>query len=184
MKTSGVSHVILGALRHGPRSGYEIKQLVDKSTRFFWAASYAQIYPELRRLADAGLIVPAGEPSDSRRRVRYRLTPAGRAQLERWLRSPAAGYELRDEGLLKLFFADAVPRRDAHVLTRQLQAERQAILDRLREIERTLPEDVPTSHVDVLRYGIEFHEWVVAWCARLADRLDSDEGDAEEGTSR
>ena len=33
----------------GKRTGYEIKSLGDVSTRFFWAASYGQIYPELRR---------------------------------------------------------------------------------------------------------------------------------------
>ena len=42
--------VILGLLSIGPRSGYDIKAVVDRSTRFFWAASYGQIYPELRRL--------------------------------------------------------------------------------------------------------------------------------------
>ena len=36
-------------IRNGRRTGYEIKQLVDVSTRFFWAASYGQIYPELKR---------------------------------------------------------------------------------------------------------------------------------------
>ena len=51
--------------RPGPKSGYEIKGLVDRSTRFFWAASYGQIYPELRRLSDAGLI----EGTRSRRAV-------------------------------------------------------------------------------------------------------------------
>src|SRR2546421_8408 len=40
--------VILGMLRLGKRTGYEIKQIVDVSTRFFWAASYGQIYPELQ----------------------------------------------------------------------------------------------------------------------------------------
>ena len=43
-------------LRIKPMSGYEIKQAVDQSTRFFWAASYGQIYPQLRRLESEGLI--------------------------------------------------------------------------------------------------------------------------------
>src|ERR671926_490438 len=56
MRAGGVAYVILGALRAEPKSGYEIKRLVDKATRVFWAASYGQIYPELRRLRDDGLI--------------------------------------------------------------------------------------------------------------------------------
>ncbi|MBA2475636.1 MAG: PadR family transcriptional regulator, partial [Actinobacteria bacterium] len=37
MRATAVSYVILGALRGGPKSGYDIKQLVDNATRFFWA---------------------------------------------------------------------------------------------------------------------------------------------------
>ena len=44
--------VILGMIALGNQTGYDIKQLVDKSTRHFWAASYGQIYPELRRLEE------------------------------------------------------------------------------------------------------------------------------------
>ena len=46
---SAVTPVILGLLSGAPRSGYEMKAIVDRSTRYFWAASYGQIYPELRR---------------------------------------------------------------------------------------------------------------------------------------
>src|SRR4051812_24633320 len=52
---SKTAYVILGMLRLDRRTGYEIKSLVDVSTRFFWAASYGQIYPELARLEDGGL---------------------------------------------------------------------------------------------------------------------------------
>src|SRR5437588_784579 len=54
--------VVLGMLRMGKRTGYEIKQLVDVSTRFFWAASYGQIYPELKRLDAQGLVVGTPQP--------------------------------------------------------------------------------------------------------------------------
>ena len=43
MAHSNTAYVILGMLSWRPMSGYEIKSLVDKSTRFFWAASYGQI---------------------------------------------------------------------------------------------------------------------------------------------
>ena len=47
MRVGGVEYVILGTLARRPLTGYEIKQVVDHSTRFFWAASYGQIYPDL-----------------------------------------------------------------------------------------------------------------------------------------
>jgi DNA-binding PadR family transcriptional regulator len=55
MELSATGKVIVGMLAARPRSGYEIKQLVDTSARFFWTASYGQIYPELKRLEKAGL---------------------------------------------------------------------------------------------------------------------------------
>ena len=110
MELSPTAYVILGMLAWRPMSGYEIKALVDKSTRFFWAASYGQIYPELRRLAEAGLIEGKASPQGGRQRNVYRLTRAGQRELEAWLGVDAGGFETRDEGLLKLFFAEARPR--------------------------------------------------------------------------
>ncbi len=107
MELSPTAYVILGMLGWRPMSGYEIKSIVDKSTRFFWAASYGQIYPELRRLAAAGLIEGKASPQGGRKRNVYRLTQAGRKQLRAWLDTDPQVYELRDEALLKLFFANA-----------------------------------------------------------------------------
>ena len=75
MELSPTAYVILGMLGWRPMSGYEIKSIVDNSTRFFWAASYGQIYPELRRLVAAGLIDGKASPQGGRRRNVYRLTP-------------------------------------------------------------------------------------------------------------
>src|SRR2546430_14401550 len=69
--------VILGMLRLGKRTGYEIKQIVDVSTRFFWAASYGQIYPELKRLEERGLVGSRSEPTGGRAPTRDRPTAPG-----------------------------------------------------------------------------------------------------------
>src|SRR5688500_1392437 len=102
---SNTAYVILGLLDAAPRTGYEIKQTVDNSTRFFWAASYGQIYPELRSLRDAGLVESERDDTGGRKRAVHRLTPAGREALRTWLAEPAAAAEYRDEKLLKLFFS-------------------------------------------------------------------------------
>ena len=168
MELSPTAYVILGMLSLGPRSGYDVKAAVDYSVRFFWAASYGQIYPELRRLSDAGLVEGRPEPQSGRRRTVYRLTAAGRRALHEWLAEAPETFETRDEGLLKLFFADASPETAAATLDAK-RAYHEAKLTQLRAIEAT---GKPAGHVAVvLRYGIESSEWMVDWCAREAERL-------------
>ena len=105
MDLSATAYVILGMVSREPRSGYEIKALVDKTTRFFWAASYGQIYPELKRLSEAGLIEGSDASQGDRKRTVFAITADGEAELKDWLRKPPQTAEMREEGLLKLFFA-------------------------------------------------------------------------------
>ena len=182
---SSVGKVILGALHGGPRSGYEIKRLVDHSTRFFWAASYGQIYPELRRLEADGLVVGASEPRGGRARRVYRLTAAGADALTAWLTDDRMEHALRDEALLKLFFADALLPGRAVEVVRAMREERETRLERLREIEASLPPGAGGFRVVVLRYGIEFHEWMVEWCRETERRyVDGAIHETEEASAR
>ncbi len=171
MDLNPTAYVILGMLRHEPRSGYEIKQVVDNSTRFFWAASYGQIYPELRKLAKAGLVEGESKPTGERKRTVYRLTRAGREELRRWLDEPPEVFEMRDEGLLKLFFADAAKEGKAIEIIEARRRFHEQKLQKLREIEpfaAAAPDPFPHQ---VLRYGLEFSEWVVDWCERAREEL-------------
>jgi DNA-binding PadR family transcriptional regulator len=172
MELSSTAYVILGMLGWRPMSGYEIKSLVDKSTRFFWAASYGQIYPELRRLAAEGLIEGKASPQGGRRRNVYRLTPAGRRELQEWLGVDADVFELRDEGLLKLFFADAVGPEAAIQALDSKRREHERVLARLEEIEATGRPDGSASLV--LRYGIECNRWQAKLCERTRREVEND----------
>ena len=168
MELSATAYVILGMLAWQPMSGYDIKGIVDKSTRFFWAASYGQIYPELRRLAEAGLVEGEAEAGSGRRRNVYRLTTPGREALEDWLAEEPQTFETRDEALLKLFFASAAPETGATSLDAKRHYH-EAKLKQLRAIEAA---GRPSGFTGlVLRFGIESSEWTIEWCAREAERL-------------
>jgi PadR family transcriptional regulator AphA len=173
MELSPTAYVILGMLGWRPMSGYEIKSLVDKSTRFFWAASYGQIYPELRRLSAAGLIEGKASPQGGRQRNVYRLTPAGRKELRVWLGVDAEVFELRDEGLLKLFFADAAGDEAAIQALDAKRREHERVMARLEEIEATGGPDGFAALV--LRYGIECNRWQAEWCERTMRELEEEE---------
>jgi DNA-binding PadR family transcriptional regulator len=172
---SPTAKVILGLLRLRPRSGYEIKQHVDRSTRFFWSASYGQIYPELRRLEDERLVEGAEEATGDRARTTYRLTEEGRRVVREWLREPPKTFEMRHEGMLKSFLADALPPSERAQRLLDMRDQHLEKLERLREVEADIPvEGRQGSAYTVLRYGIEFNEWTAEWCERAARRLASE----------
>jgi DNA-binding PadR family transcriptional regulator len=161
---TATARVILGMLALGKHSGYEIKQLVDRSTRHFWAASYGQIYPELRRLEARGLVVGRPEPSGGRARMVFELTDQGAAALASWLRSDSESlFELRDEGMLKLFFSDtdAPERRVNHV--RAIRARHEHKLAQLRGIEAGIRRGMPGPYL-TLQLGIAIHGCIIEWC--------------------
>jgi len=171
MDQTAVTPVLLGMLSLGPRSGYDIKAIVDRSTRFFWAASYGQIYPELSRLEREGLVESEDASNGARRRRVYSLTDAGREALADWLLGRTVTIELRDESLLRLFFADALPREQALMLLegrRRGHEEYLAVV--LRAIDERPGEDPPFVDL-VLRWGVAFNEWGAQWCSEQLERL-------------
>jgi len=175
VKLNPTAYVILGMVSHTPRSGYEIKALVDSSTRFFWAASYGQIYPELKRLAEAGMIEGSDAPRGERKRTVYAITPMGQEVLRKWLREAPATFEMREEGLLKLFFSDALAPEEAIATLRTMREHRLGVAERLHGIEPQAQEKLEESGdpypLMVLQGGIEFNEWFAHWCERMETRL-------------
>lgn len=171
MELSATAYVILGVVRWEPRSGYEIKAIVDNSTRFFWAASYGQIYPELKRLSEAGLIVGSERPTGGRKRTVYEITADGEEELRAWLRQAPQTLETRDEGLLKLFFAGALPREEAVEILRAMRKQRLAIHERLQAIKELKGDIEDPFPKIVLESGLEFTKWYADWCERMEARL-------------
>jgi DNA-binding PadR family transcriptional regulator len=171
MQKTAVTPVVLGLLSLGPRSGYDIKRVVDRSTRFFWAASYGQIYPELKRLEAEGFVEGEDAPNGARGRRVYKLTDAGRQALEDWLLGSETTIEYRDESLLRLFFGDALPREQALELLEGRKRGHEQYLEVLRAIA-ALPGGKDPDFVDlVLHWGIDFNEWGARWCEEQLQRL-------------
>lgn len=169
---SPTAYVILGMVREQPRSGYEIKAMVDSTTRFFWAASYGQIYPELKRLAEIGLVVGSDAPTGGRRRTVYEITADGEEELKAWLRRAPDTFETRDEGLLKLFFAAALEPEEAVQIVRAMRDHRLAANAKLRAMKPHAEAAGKDGYpLIVLESGLEFTEWFADWCERAEARI-------------
>jgi PadR family transcriptional regulator, regulatory protein AphA len=174
------ARVILGMLRLGAETGYDIKRAIDNSTRFFWGASYGQIYPELRRLEERGLVRGRPDPRGGVKRTSYSLTATGEDVLQAWLTDRESyTFELRDEGLLRFFFGDLLEREEVVANLHAQQAFCEFVLERFRELSldsrRGFLEDDQLYPYLTLDYGIAFMEFMRAWCERTAARVESGE---------
>ncbi len=150
---------LLGMLTIQPMSGYDIRKTVDASIVHFWNESYGQIYPMLKDLARDGLIAPRAGGDASRNRQEYVITAKGRTALEAWL-SAAPGRQLvRNELLLKLFFAGNAPLECSLSHVERFRAAEAAEMQNFRSMERALTREHSTHPslpywLITLRFGI------------------------------
>jgi PadR family transcriptional regulator AphA len=172
MEPTAVTWVVLGLLAQRPRTGYDIKAAVDRTIRHFWAASYGQIYPELRRLEAAGWVKGADASAGGRARREYRITAAGRRALVGWLNGAETTIEGRDESMLRLVFADQLPLDQALALLRARGERFGAFNAFLRSLDdgRGAPPEEPFLEL-VYRWALDFSEWGAEWCRRQERRL-------------
>lgn len=177
MKLRPASFLMLGMLRLGVRSGYAIKKATDVSVRFFWPTSFAQVYPELTELEQNGLVTRRDDPHGARARSAYEVTEKGEEALLTWLRSPTtAPLKFRDEGVLRLYFADALPAEEQLQLVTRLRERAEASRVELDEEILPLADALTAAGIRfpgiVGRLGVETFAFVEQWLARLEDELE------------
>jgi DNA-binding PadR family transcriptional regulator len=95
-------HALIGLLAGQPASGYDLSRRFQEVLGSVWPAGHPQIYGELRKLADDGLIEVDSEGPRGRRA--YRATEAGVAEVRRWLTATGVDHTLRLEPLLRSVF--------------------------------------------------------------------------------
>lgn len=95
-------HALLGLLAEVPASGWDLSRRFEDVLGSVWPAGHPQIYGELRKLEDDGLIEVDSE--GPRRRKAYRVTDAGLAEVRHWLTDVEVDHTLRLEPLLRSVF--------------------------------------------------------------------------------
>jgi DNA-binding PadR family transcriptional regulator len=107
LRLTPTSYIVLGLLGQGggdELTPYDLKALMAVSVDNFWATPHAQVYREVQRLAAAEYLRERREETGRRRRF-YAITDRGRAALDAWrAEMPEGTAQLRDPGVLKLFF--------------------------------------------------------------------------------
>jgi DNA-binding PadR family transcriptional regulator len=167
-------HIILGMLRHRPKSGYDLKKELENVIHYFWEADISRIYRWLAEMEAKGwvqseLIVQDQSPN----KRTYALTEAGRREMEAWLAAPGKPAGSNNPFLAQLHFSDAIP---VEAQVRVLEARRDALRDELAELERRarqadmpvpLPEEALRRgfgrHLLSLEYGIRYYRFQIEW---------------------
>ena len=162
-------HALLGALADEPRSGYGLLKHFEQSLAYAWPASHSQIYPELARLVEDGLIEQTA--SGPRGSKTYAVTPAGRDEITRWLRETTPDRRVRSDAALRMFFLWLLEPEEAAT---QLEAEREYWARILAELERIREEPTGTGRkartfrlsleggIRTIAARLEWIEWALA----------------------
>ena len=176
---STTSYALLGLLVFsGPdaqgMTGYELKQRADRTLRFYWVSpAMSQVYSELSRLADAGLVTVAFEGPAGRRDRRFRISPTGLERLRSWQSESTPEFPvLKHPVALRLLMgglSSPGQLRDLLDDYRGSLAERRAELVAVRESLGDRPEVAyPAMVAD---WGLAYYDSEDEIVARLAERL-------------
>ena len=166
-----ISYVVLGLVDVMERATpYEMKRVVAESIGYFWPFPHSQLYAEPTRLAEAGLLQEEQETT-GRRRKTYTITPSGRIALEEWIvKGEAELSEIRDLGLLQLFFASRMPGATIADLARRHEALHRERLAEYEALYRRIQGGVPPAMVATLRMGLQFEQMAIDfWTGIAAD---------------
>jgi DNA-binding PadR family transcriptional regulator len=156
-------HALLGALADQPRTGYSLLKHFEQSLAYAWPAGHSQIYPELARLLEEGLIVETETgPRNSRT---YAVTEAGVEEVRRWLRETSPDRRVRSDAALRTFFLWLLEPAEAR---EQLERERDHWRGLLDEFEQIRAQPLGTRRKErayrvALEGGIRAAEARLAW---------------------
>jgi PadR family transcriptional regulator AphA len=166
---------LLGFLKYESKTGYELKQTMDKSTGHFWHAKQSQIYTTLKKLEEDGLITSHPEHQVARpdRRV-YIISESGEKVLREWLLQPVTTLDTTKQLLLlKLFFSGKLEKETILTQLRLLRNlhEQQVELyktespDFIKEITSFQPELKQDAHLweATRRFGELYENMYIRW---------------------
>jgi len=173
-----LKYTILVALSEGPKSGYDVARLFDKTIGFFWRARHSQIYRELGKLKDkhwatSEEIEQSGKPN----RVVFTITEAGRQALLDWSREPCEPQELKDDVLIQLYRLESI---DIEAFRSNLMLRLESHRDRHAQYEAKYKLlDGGNSLSDLgqklaLEVGITWEREWADWCAKALEQLHPD----------
>ena len=141
-----IRHALLALLSEGPKHGFQLAQEFEARTGEVWPLNTGQVYTTLQRL-ERDELVESDDTAENGAQNRYRLTQAGRVELDAWLHSPPdMARPPRDELVIKVLVALRVPDVDVSELT---QTYRRHVIEAMHQYTR-LKEDAHEDDTSLL----------------------------------
>ena len=158
----------LGLLSDTPLHGYELRKRMGMILGPFRALSFSVLYPQLRRMVEAGLIEETKVDSPSRRsRIVYAISDKGRARFKS-LTEAVSPESWEDEGF-EIRFAFFSPTSSTNRL-RILEGRHRRLTEKAEILRRDL-ENSPTGIDKYLeewrRHSLESVKREIAWLEKM-----------------
>lgn len=172
-------HEILGLLSYRPNTGYELTKQINSEGLFFWQAQQSQVYREIAKLEQEGLIAP-NEESTANKKV-FVTTEKGEEELINWVNTTdiKTALEVRNPLIMRMFFAS---RGDKEHIIKELEeykAECKRMLEVIAENKDEL-QDLANDKLDAVffslnsYYGVGFYTFSIEWadkCLAILKKL-------------
>ena len=170
-KLTTTSYVVLGLVAaREPITSYEMKRNVARSIGYFWPFPHSQLYAEPARLVGLGLLEEDVEATGRKRR-RFRITETGRLALSRWLAEPASEpTEIRDLGMLKLFFGAQARREDLVALAAEQHAAHQRRGEEYEALDEAVRHGAGRWELATLEVGMRYERMAAEFWADVLER--------------
>lgn len=199
----GLRYALLALLTSEPMTGYDLVKSYRATASLVWHAPDSQIYPELRKLANEGLIIGTPVPwGEHTTKQQYSITEAGVGAFREWMNTTMEYSRERDPAHLKAaYFEWATPEAAREQLLAHIEHYRSraevwrsmttALADRsdptLAKRLRAFPEP---SWEAIIEYKIFAYEGLVAqaeqqiaWADRGLDLIDRLSASAHQTTA-
>jgi DNA-binding PadR family transcriptional regulator len=166
--------VLLAALSKQSDTGYGLNRRLRDDLGHIWHARLQQVYRELGRLQEEGLVeVECVTQRNRPDKKRYSLTQAGTDKLDAWLTRTAPPLDARNESFVRLYCIERVPR---DVAERLLDARREQWERECHELRTKLGHaghavERGLGYVLTLEAALVLAEAKAAWCGRALERL-------------